>query len=71
MNPFSIHNVKTVVEVYEESEVNRLLRGGWVLLSVGFHAVDGEMHKTYILGNTDTKDPYSSNLNSRLAKLRN
>lgn len=52
MPDFSIHDVKSVKELYDEGDVNRQLQSGWVLLSVGFDVVDGESQKVYILGST-------------------
>lgn len=52
MTDFSIHDVKTVDEFYDKDDVNRKLQSGWVLLSVGFDAIDGESQKVYILGKT-------------------
>ncbi|SHN77599.1 hypothetical protein [Desulfitobacterium chlororespirans] len=45
---------RQVKEVFEDYEVNKLLRSGWVLLSAGFHTLDdGSNQKTYMLGSTE------------------
>lgn len=49
MSEFSIHDVKTVEELYDMNDVNRYLQSGWVLLSVGFNTVDEETEKVYIV----------------------
>ena len=71
MSDFSIHDVKTVDELYDLNEVNRRLKDGWKLLAVGFNTVDEEPCKVYILGNVDNIKPNAIDSNSRLAKLRN
>lgn len=66
---FDMSTIKTVVELYDESQVNSFLNSGWFLLSVGFNTVDGENEKTYILGNTEPQKPFSLSPDSRLEKL--
>lgn len=51
---FCIHDVKNVIELYDEKQVNDYIKCGWVLLSVGFETHDKhDYEKTYILGNVD------------------
>lgn len=71
MSDFSIHDVKTVEELYDMNDVNRYLKSGWVLLSVGFNTEDEETGKLYILGNTEIVNPKSVDPESRISKLRN
>ena len=71
MSDFSIHDVKTVDELYDKNDVNRYLKSGWVLLSVGFNTEDEETGKVYILGNTEIVNPTAIDPESRLARLRN
>lgn len=49
---FNIHDVKMVLELNNEDEVNHHLINGWRLLSVGFESYDNESQKFYVLGNT-------------------
>lgn len=67
---FDISTIKTVIELYDENQVNSHLKSGWILLSVGFNTVDGENEKTYILGSTETKKTFSLSPDSRLEQLR-
>lgn len=71
MSDFSIHDVRTVDELYDYGEVNRRLKDGWKLLAVGFDTVDEESRKVYILGNVKDIDPHAIDPNSRLSQLRN
>lgn len=50
MDKFSIYDIKQVKEFYDSDDVNRHLKLGWILLSVGFNTEDGETCKVYILG---------------------
>ncbi len=65
---FDIHDVKKVIELYDEDEVNTHLKNNWRLLSVGFNT-DSEniTSKLYILGTAEDVEFLSKG--SKLAKL--
>lgn len=68
---FCINDVKTVVELYDEKQVNSYLKSGWTLLSVGFDTGVDASTKIYILGNLSLAEPFKQDKNSKLTKLLN
>lgn len=68
MSNFSIHDIKTVRELYFEDDVNRCLHNGWILLSVGFDTEGDNPGKVYILGSLNENADVPKT--SRLDKLR-
>lgn len=65
---FNIHDVKRVIYLYDEKQVNDYLHDGWYLLSAGFPTKNGESDTCCILGNLLKKNPKTPE-NERFEKL--